>query len=72
MASPYLRAHLRENEHRAIVDATYRANLAELQERLVKAAHKRDQRHQRLDGRRGSSYSSPTSTLSNRVRGSES
>jgi len=37
----YLRAHPRENEHRAVVDAAYRANLAELQERLTKAAHKR-------------------------------
>ena len=37
----YLRAHPRENEHRAVVDAAYRANLAELQERLTKAAYKR-------------------------------
>ena len=37
----YLRAHPRENEHRAFVDDAYRANLAELQERLTKAAHKR-------------------------------
>ncbi len=37
----YLRAHPRENEHRAFVDDAYRANLAQLQERLTKAAHKR-------------------------------
>ena len=67
----YIRAHPRENEFRPVLDDAYRANLAQLQERLTKAAYKRDQRHQRLDERRGSSYSFPTSTLSNRVRGSE-
>jgi len=42
----YLLAHACENEYRAFVDAAYRANLAELQERLTKAAYKRARRHQ--------------------------
>jgi site-specific recombinase XerD len=46
----YLRAHPRENEHRAVVDDAYRANLAELQERLTKAAHKRAVVHARKTG----------------------
>ena len=37
----YLRARQGRIEHRAVVDASYRANLAELLERLIKTAHKR-------------------------------
>jgi len=43
----YLRAHPRENEHRAFVDSSYRARLAQLLERLTKAAHNRAQRFRR-------------------------